>query len=366
MSEVKIAHPALPEGVEVRCRTREQAGSFLRRLDRVFGQDPTRIKHLIENNPGIEEVMLDATLSDHQRKLKMRPFVKKMHEDMRNRQKEIDRVTHLRNMLSEILEAMDKQDVWRTALDAKPPQLEKNEHSRLHKLFECFGEAVRTGAWTDKFGSVLCEQFLTFDPKTVNPFVVQHDWAAAFANASDYHEGGWHRLPFEMCAFEFRISGQNVIILANQDAAGMISYLPFIEFDGVWSPFFRKGQKSGYTVPADKIDDPVLKLVHAQIKAISIALEAEVAFHDVVRAPAALNKKRESKGELPLYDYRVVKLNRESKAERHVQTVPSDRRRPRLHFRRGHWRHYEAHNVWIKWMLVGDPELGYIDKEYRL
>jgi hypothetical protein len=33
---------------------------------------------------------------------------------------------------------------------------------------------------------------------------------------------------------------------------------------------------------------------------------------------------------------------------------------------RGHWRHYERHKTWIKWTLVGDPDLGFVDKHYRL
>jgi hypothetical protein len=30
------------------------------------------------------------------------------------------------------------------------------------------------------------------------------------------------------------------------------------------------------------------------------------------------------------------------------------------------WRHFVSHKTWIKWTLVGDPDLGFIDKEYRL
>lgn len=41
-------------------------------------------------------------------------------------------------------------------------------------------------------------------------------------------------------------------------------------------------------------------------------------------------------------------------------------RHVRMHFRRGHWRHYQEHRTWIKWMLVGDPDLGIIEKHYRL
>lgn len=37
-----------------------------------------------------------------------------------------------------------------------------------------------------------------------------------------------------------------------------------------------------------------------------------------------------------------------------------------MHFVRGHWRHYEVSKTWIRWHLRGDPDLGFIDKEYRL
>jgi hypothetical protein len=39
---------------------------------------------------------------------------------------------------------------------------------------------------------------------------------------------------------------------------------------------------------------------------------------------------------------------------------------PRLHFRRGHYRHYPNHKLWIRWCLVGNPDLGFIDADYRL
>ena len=41
-------------------------------------------------------------------------------------------------------------------------------------------------------------------------------------------------------------------------------------------------------------------------------------------------------------------------------------RSPRLHFRRGHWRHYEDHKTWIRWQMVGNPDLGFVEKQYRL
>lgn len=36
------------------------------------------------------------------------------------------------------------------------------------------------------------------------------------------------------------------------------------------------------------------------------------------------------------------------------------------HIDRAIWRRFETHKTWIKWTLVGDPDLGFIEKHYRL
>lgn len=55
-----------------------------------------------------------------------------------------------------------------------------------------------------------------------NTFVVQHDWAGAFAGATDY-AGGSFRLPYDDCVFEFRYSGRKVIALTRQIGVGWLS-----------------------------------------------------------------------------------------------------------------------------------------------
>jgi hypothetical protein len=93
-------------------------------------------------------------------------------------------------------------------------------------------------------------------------------------------------------------------------------------------------------------------------------LDAEVAVHSVVRAPHALNVKRKNEGKIPIFDHHIVKLSDRHRAS--AKRFGDTHKSPRLHFRRGHWRHFQTHKTWIKWMLVGDPELGFVDKEYRL
>jgi hypothetical protein len=184
------------------------------------------------------------------------------------------------------------------------------------------------------------------------PFVVQHDWAGAFKNAADYADGSFN-LPYEMCAFEFRISGRSVTVLAFQGDEQSPTFTTYAQFGHHWI--------SG----EDNEKLPFNEFAMAQIKAICIALDAEVATRNVVRAPNALNKKRAEKGQIPLYSYHVVSLNRQHRIS-NLAGGNSNGTRKRLHFRRGHWRHYAESKTWIRWTLVGNPELGFIDKEYRL
>ena len=100
--------------------------------------------------------------------------------------------------------------------------------------------------------------------------------------------------------------------------------------------------------------------------AICIALDAAIATTEVVRAPHKINRVREAKGRLPIFDFHSVRLTKRSRPM--PLPVDPDRAitRRRLHFRRGHWRHFDDHKTWINWMLVGDPDLGFVDKNYRL
>lgn len=241
--------------------------------------------------------------------------------------------------------------------------LERNDCSRLHKLQEALraGNVIRfneTLAAPDVEGVMDC--WFT----NTHAFVVEHDWASAFKNATDYEDGPVV-LPFDTCAFEFRISGKSVVVFVAQpesydrgpfDVAfdGPHFAMPYVQcINGFW---FCGGVVSAKT--------PLMTFVWKQVRAICIALDAEVAVHEVTRAPAALNEKREKKGEPLLHDFHVVKLH--GRIAHSGGAHGGTHRSPRLHFRRGHWRHFETHKTWIRWMLVGDPELGFIDKSYRL
>lgn len=222
------------------------------------------------------------------------------------------------------------------------------EADQAGKLFKL--ETNGSGLGTVKFGDA--------EPG-LQVFVVEHDWARAFANATDF-EGGAVKMPFDICVFEFRISGRRVCLLAGQADKP--------DFLGSGVIFISGPNDAWCCLGPPQSDGPLSELLSQQVRAVCIALDAEVAVSEVERAPGKLNEARAKKGKLPLLDYHVVSL---AARKRHAP-LPADwrdtdpHRQHRLHFVRGHWRRYPNHRAWIKWHLRGNPDLGFIDKHYKL
>lgn len=223
--------------------------------------------------------------------------------------------------------------------------LERNDCSRLHKLCE----AARGGRITDSnFHRGYPDDALSSVTQT---FVVKHDWASAFEGADGMAEE--FKLPYDLCAFEFRLSGRTVIAVA-VEVDDKRQFTAFTEIGELWCGF-NVGEES---------ESKATRFVYSQIRAICIALDADVAIHTVVRAPARLNEKRAKAGKVALRDFHVVDLARKHRIAN--PTHGDGGTKKRLHFRRGHWRHYETSKTWVKWCLVGDPDLGFISKHYSL
>jgi hypothetical protein len=255
---------------------------------------------------------------------------------------------------------------WAEDGESKDTVLQSATTSSLHKLQAAYeAKAVLTlDRSSDEAQMVKLlpayDRFFKVDPQV---FLVQHDWAKAFDKAEGLD--GEVPLPFEMCAFEFQISGRRLIVMCLANYAAI-----FVELTG--SHYWYAGRIDTLDDMATReTDEPgtfsMLGIHLARnIRSICIALDAEVAVTEVIRAPHRLNHQREKQGKKPVLDHHVVNLARRSR----VEPLPSagDREarwHPRLHFRRGHWRHFEDHKTWVRWCLVGDPDLGFIDKEYR-
>ncbi|MBY0562463.1 hypothetical protein [Hyphomicrobium sp.] len=270
------------------------------------------------------------------------------------------------------LERLKALQHWAIGNDLK---LENPNGSAFHKLIEA-DKAGRTFDMAEIENPISVRQFMGNGEPRV--FVVEHDWASAFEGAGEFDQGAF-RLPFDLCAFEFRISGRRVAVLVKECVNETLASVICVDCgEDTWGC-------GGYVmrdIPPTRTDgdfnteDETLevvnltRLINAQVRAVCISLEAEVAESEVIRAPTKLNAARAKKGKAPLKDYHIVSLaNRKRNAalpEELRDFTETGRRRPRMHFRRGHWRHYAKHKTWVKWMLCGSPDLGFINKHYKL
>lgn len=313
-------------------------------------------------DPDIRQLMLRPDLTPHEKIDRL----KAMRSDAVTRSAEnktrIDELDAEAKAITHKLTAMREVKDWLGA----PLILQRAEVSVLHQLAQAARNDSVINTQADRLAN---PDAFRKGFSLRKSFVIQHDWAKAFQSARDYG-GADFQLPYQACAFEFRISGRRIIACVDQ-SDNRIGLVIFVQTTIGWlmMPPYFEWKDAAWSVMAgsEKFEqsDPFTAMICSQIMAISVALDAKVAEGEVVRVPTKLNKAREKGGKLPLFDYHIVSLVNRSRAP---AAPPSERhhRSPRLHFRRGHWRHYEAYKTWIKWTLVGNPELGFIDKEYRL
>lgn len=257
-----------------------------------------------------------------------------------------------------------------------PLKLARAQGTALHKLREVWKSGNVAAPAGDDFTRDPSLDMKAFDVD-YQVFVIEHDWAAAFKGAKDF-EGGEIALPYSCTAFEFYISGKRVItLMIAPDDAESIACVPVVQTStGRWAMPWAYEYKNGRMLPTGSapMENPfvagfqrVADIIGETVRAVCISLEAEIAETTVVRAPHKMNHQRERKGKPPILDYHHVSLARRSRAprlERDPNAEPGPKKR--LHFRRGHYRHFPTFKTWIKWCLVGDPDLGFVDKDYRL
>jgi len=228
------------------------------------------------------------------------------------------------------------------------------EHKGFYPIAPEFGEN-----WLEK--SIKRNEAFLASVKYQNTFVVGHDWYGALNGISSSEQSENHfRLPYQLCMFEFRMHGKSVNTLAIETDDDGIIYHHYIEFE----------KNKWYLVGHD--DPGMMKatqLAEKQIFAICVALESQIAETKHISAGSQINKKRIKAGKTPLKNYHIVDLSKRYKTTEQTtdQSNKGERKSPRLHWRRGHWRKKpDGGKTYINWMLVGNVELGFIDKHYRI
>lgn len=228
-------------------------------------------------------------------------------------------------------------------------RLRKPDAPAWHKLRD---------AWATEKGTVIRESaepyMRAFCTEDAQVFLVDHNWAKVFENAAEFDRGEYP-LPYDRCVFEFLIDDYRVLVLTEKTDA-VPNYLIWIYDGWAWVGLdpVQEGEVGSLSA-----------FMVAHIRAICIALDAEVAYADPIRAPAKLNAARIKRGKTPLPDYRVVKLV-QNKVHMNALEPTEPGPKKRLHFRRGHWRHLGNFKTWVRWCLVGSPDLSFVDKFYRI
>lgn len=307
-------------------------------------------------------------------------------EHIRTIQRQIKEMDADRDNMNREIISLERKEAMATELDqwwSVPFQLQRPDGSSLHRL----QQAYKRGDWLtlhsiESVPDIIEESDIGTDLFTdLQSFVIEHDWAKALDGADISGHGGEIQVSAPVSAFEFTISGRRVIsvvidrddehdrrmLLTCELSNGWALLRPYRLNDAFEAVSLDAGTDAKFNLNA-KVQ-PLANLVAKNIKAICVMLEAEVAQTEVIRIDAKLNHAREKRGKLPLSDYHVVSLTRRDRAlPRPRGEFDPDReiRHVRMHFRRGHWRHYQDHRTWIKWQLVGDPDLGIIEKHYRL
>jgi len=76
-----------------------------------------------------------------------------------------------------------------------------------------------------------------------------------------------------------------------------------------------------------------------------------------------INKKREKRGKIPFYSYKVLTLSQGGSSSSVSNGLG---RSPRVHLRRGHIRRLENKTVWVNAAVVGDKSKGMVVKDYAV
>jgi hypothetical protein len=191
------------------------------------------------------------------------------------------------------------------------------------------------------------------------------------------------RLPFDQCCFEYDLVDidagvTHVASCIGEDNKGAL-LTDFVEVEGYWACVRRVFAPTLGELRQACIDD-VKNPANPNdgtwtfdfIRAACIAIDCKGAIAEDVEVPPKLARKREREGKAPLPTYKVINVRRREGVAHKPGELPS--RRVRLHLRRGHWwprldnreSRFDRFRTWRPWRLVGDPDLGYIEHEYRI
>lgn len=122
-----------------------------------------------------------------------------------------------------------------------------------------------------------------------------------------------------------------------------------------------KGANYAYAMMAQDTNDEFM----AVMELIEILSCRNVSTNSVA-PPAALNKKRSSKGKVPFFEYKVLMLDPTQESASGTGVAKGTHASPRVHLRRGHIRRLPDRNIWVNATVVGNKQMGMVSKDYAV
>lgn len=296
----------------------------------------------------LNAIQARTDLSEKEKRLLVHRQRAALHKERRRLQDSLDHDTQwfglnaMHDALNEIIKWADDGVVFQAGAGNPVPEV---------------AAAVRAGKIVATDKDALAVAWLRAGLESVQTFAMEHDWAKAFAGATDF-DGGEIVMPAASTAFAFRLSGRRVVVML---AGEPLHYAVIPETRRGWT--IAIFEPANLTAPTTG-DNQITAVAWRQIRAACIMLDAEIAERQPQRAPFFPEASSLPSVPLPLFDYHVLSLARRDRTAQTDGEYTGNKRR--LHFRRGHWRHYVTFKTWVRWTLVGNPDLGFVDKEYRL
>jgi hypothetical protein len=190
-------------------------------------------------------------------------------------------------------------------------------------------------------------------------------------------------LPFERCALELSVNGHHTILLvgrmrstgadvlevATRALDGRWRLLCFSWMEGDWKQVVLDKAEASAAEAKRATVDAWLDFALEQLNAVLLCLDLHLFEMQRSEPSKKLNSRRRAAGHIPLFDFHTLNVSPNSHNVVHSESVPAASS-VRLHVRRGHTHRFRTRtglvSRWLPAMWVGNPNLGFVDKHYRL
>lgn len=188
------------------------------------------------------------------------------------------------------------------------------------------------------------------------------------------------RLPYDVIALEISLDHADLVIVvteANEDRIAFSGIFKERGLGAVWQEYGATGVlypdlTNGYLIdesPTEKFGVKELNIALGGMAYCILSFLAALQCSNVSiseqSAPKFINKRREKKGKLPLFSYKILTIDNNNKSKSNG-TGKGTHASPRVHLRRGHIRRLADKTVWVSPCVVGDKSKGVIHKDYKV